>query len=118
MPAEIDALLLTWARWACYRIDAGLGYAPTTTLGRVIELGPAAAASRQAYSSGSIPSNEVAEHIDRLVAALPEKFKVVIRIEYLGRESRKQKAKRLHLSYDAFYGRLKMAKRLLAAGIG
>jgi len=44
-------------------------------------------------------------------------LKRVIKLEYLGRDSRKQNAKRLHLSYEAFRYRLKAAKGMLAAAL-
>jgi hypothetical protein len=37
--------------------------------------------------------------------------------EYLGRDSRKQKAKSLHLGVDAFQYRLRTAKGMLVAGL-
>ena len=117
MPARIDALLIHWARWSVYRSDVGLGFARSTTLGRVIELGPAGAAIRQAPVGRTIAGNETAEQIDRLVAQLPDHLKTVVRLEYLGRDSRKQNAKHLCLSYEAFRSRLRAAKAHLASQI-
>ena len=51
------------------------------------------------------------------MAELPDHLKTVIQLEYLGRDSRKQNAKRLHLSYEGFRSRLQMVKAALAAAL-
>jgi hypothetical protein len=117
MARPIDCFLIIWAEWSVYRIDSGLGYAPVTPIGRCIELGPAGAASRRTYGSHTIPGNETAEALDRLVAALPADLHRVVKLEYLSPGSQRQKAKRLHLTYDCFRGRLRLAKAQLAASL-
>jgi DNA-directed RNA polymerase specialized sigma24 family protein len=64
-----------------------------------------------------MPGNEIAERIDALVAGLPDNLKHVVKLEYLGHDSRKQNAKRLYLSYDVFRSRLRTAKGMLAAAL-
>jgi DNA-directed RNA polymerase specialized sigma24 family protein len=117
MPTEIDAFLIIWARWSVYRMDSGLGYAHATTLHRCMTQGAAGAAIGQDYANRITPTNEGAERIDRLVAQLPENLKQVVKLEYLGRDSRKQHAKRLHLGVDAYCYRLRSAKAQLAAAL-
>jgi len=114
MPHDIEDLLDTWARWAAYRADSGLGFSRTTTLGRTIDIGPVAAAIRGNYGPRTIRGNETAERLDRAIAQLPDQLKAVVILAYLSRDSRKQCAAKLSISYWTFWSRLKHAKAILA----
>ncbi len=116
MSVSVDDALLCWARWAILSADNGLGFNRTTLLGRVIDLGPTGAAIRPRHGPRMTPGNDTAEAIDAAVAALPGHLRIVVKLEYLGRDSRKQNAKRLHLSYAAFCSPLRVAKARLARG--
>jgi hypothetical protein len=66
MPAEIDGYLITWVTWSCYRLDQGLGFSSSTTIGRVIQYGPSGAAAQRQYRPGSTdPKFCPARHLKR-----------------------------------------------------
>ena len=117
MPSPVDAFLIIWARWSATRNDNGLGYARRTTLHRIIEEGPAGASIRGPYQQ-LIDANETAELVEIAVLALPERPRIVVCLEYLKSGVRKDKAKRLHCSEEAFRARLRRAKVQLTNQLG
>jgi DNA-directed RNA polymerase specialized sigma24 family protein len=113
----IDDALTRWARWALVKADGGLGYSRTTTLGRVIDLGPQGAAIRCTNGHRAI-SAPLEERIESAVVGLPEQLKLVVMCEYLRPGSRGQHARDCGLSRYRYERKLHEARTLLAAVIG
>lgn len=102
----------TWRRWT-----AKDGWPARTVLCRVIEEGFTGAAqgySRQAYPEGYIGT---ALEVARALTELPETDRTILTVHYVIPIASQHKARRLHLSRSAYYGRLNVAENKIAGRI-
>ena len=119
MPSPVDAFLIIWARWSATRNDNGLGFAHSSAIYRIMQEGLTGAGICTPYQLRQLTDcNELAERVEVAVLALPERPRIVVCFEYLKSGVRKDKAKRLHCSEEAFRARLRRAKGLLTSQLG
>ena len=115
----IDAYLSVWARWSATRGDNGLGYSHSSAIYRIMQEGLTGAGICTPYQLRQLTDcNELAERVEVAVLALPERPRIVVCFEYLKSGVRKDKAKKLHCSEEAFRARLRRAKVQLTNQLG
>ena len=101
-----------------YRIEHALGYQRSSVLHRIMTEGLQGASIPVPAGSRCLPADEVAERVEAAVIALPVDLRKIVVITHFGKGTAVQKARQLHLSYDAFRYRLRQARSMLADVLG